>query len=275
VFLTAIYTGAVGFGGVNLNSTSGSSDIAVVKLSGATGATMWAKSWGGSGYDDPSSLAVDGSGNVAVIGKAGGPVNLGGGLVGNGGAFVAKYSGADGSYQWGKVLAVGAGSGIAVEASTGKVFVTGSFSGSADFGGGSVTTARSGNGGMYVAAYGPTGNYLWAKVYGIDGDAGLAVSVDTGGNLAVTGCAAGLIDFTGTGIYTSGRGYIVANLTTAGEYRWCKRANSSTTYGYGLCYDSAGHLLVTGSFQGTVDFGGITVAGSTGGTDGFVVQYTK
>jgi hypothetical protein len=275
VLLTAIFTGTVDFGSVRLSSSGGSADLAVVKLSGSTGATTWAKGWGGSGYDTPSTLALDGSGNVVVTGGAGGAINLGGGLTGNGGAYIAKYSGVDGSYQWGKVLAVSAGNGIAVEASTGNVFVTGSFSGSADFGGGLMTTPMGGNGGIYVAAYGPTGAYRWAKAYGASGDQGLAVKVDASGNLAVTGAAAGLIDFTGTGIYTSGQGYFLANLTTAGAYRWSKRATVASGYGSSAAFDSAGHLLVGGCFQGTVDFGGISATAVAGYTDGFVVQYTK
>ena len=248
-------------------------DFALVKLSGGTGATAWAKGFGSTAYDNATAVAVERStGDVVITGKAGGPINLGGGLTSNGGVFVSKYSGVDGSYKWAKVLAANTGNGIAVDPTTGNVFVTGGFTGSVDFGGGAITTPWQQNGGMFLASYGPSGNYLWAKACGANGDAGNAVSVDGSGNVAFTGTAAGAIDFANTGIPTQADGFIVASFTTSGSYRWDKRGG--TSWGNGIACDSLGHLLTTGSFDYTVDFGGNSLA-AAGMPDGFVAQYTK
>ena len=42
-----------------MTSTANSSDSALVKLAGATGATLWAKPYGSAGYDNPTAVAVD------------------------------------------------------------------------------------------------------------------------------------------------------------------------------------------------------------------------
>src|SRR5439155_25092904 len=99
--------------------------------------------------------------------------------------------------------------------------------------------------------------------------------VDGNGNMAITGQAASPLDFVGDGSYLLGGAYFVATLTISGNvapvYHWAKRAYAT---GYGIGFDSAGHLLSAGTFQGTVDFGGI-LATAPVMTDGFVVQYAN
>jgi hypothetical protein len=274
VIVAGYFYSTVNFGGVSLTSGSGY-NIVLAKLSGSTGSTVWAKKYGTStSIDQPNAIAVDRSGNIAVTGTSSGPSDLGGGTMGNGGTFVAKYSGLDGSYQWAKVLGANAGNGIAADPSTGNFFVTGAFTGSVDFGGGAITTPWSQNGGLFVAAYGPGGNYLWAKGYGASGDTGNAISVDGSGNLALTGASGGLIDFTGSGVPSGGAGFIVASFTTSGSYRWSHRANNLVDNGYGVGFDSNGHLFATGRFELTQDFGGTSVT-AQGYEDGFLAQYSK
>jgi hypothetical protein len=269
VLLAAAFQYTSDFGGISLTSSANSMDVAVVKLSGATGATLWAKGYGGSADDYPNGLVVDRSGDVVVTGQATGPIDLGGGLTGNGGIFAAKYSGTDGTYRWAKVVSGGIGNGVATDPATGNVFVTGSSAGALDFGGGPVI------GGVFIAAYGPTGNYLWARGYGASGDSGMAIAVDGNGNLALTGQFTSALNFGNGSMY--GSGWFIADFTVSGNLppvvRWSKHANS-TSYGSGLAYDSLGHLLMTGCFQILpIDFGGLTVT-PRGYTDGFVVQYT-
>ena len=73
-----------------------------------------------------------------------------------------------------------------------------------------------------------------------------------------------------------GGGYYVANYTISGNsppvYQWVKRNYGGS---FGVAFDSIGHILTTGTFNGMpVDFGGTTLA-PVGLTDGFVAQYTK
>ena len=270
VVLAAQSVGTVNFGGITLTGLGGY-DIALIKLSAAAGATMWAKLWGGSAYDYPNGVAIDRSGDVVLTGVLGGG-NLGGGTLAAG-AFVAKYSGADGSYRWAKVVAAKAGNAVATDPNTGNIFVTGGFSGSVDFGGGPISTLG-GGGAVFLAAYDPSGSYLWAKCYG--GEAGHAVSVDGNGNLALAGKCDGAIDWQGTGLYTPVYGFFVATFTTSGTYRWAKCAGGSGTgCGNGVAFDSLGHVITAGWFEGTTDFGGVSATASGAYPSAFTVQYSK
>ncbi|TAL00568.1 MAG: hypothetical protein EPO07_09525 [Verrucomicrobia bacterium] len=258
VFMAAQFSSVSIDLGTGLLNSLGDFDMALVKLSGATGATMWAKTWGSIGYDIPNGVAVDGSGDVLLTGSAAGSINLGGGSIGIGGGVVSKYSGTDGTHRWSKALGGTAGFGIAADPVTSKVFVTGS------------------SGGFFLNAYDSAGNPLWSKVNGGSGDEGRAITVDASGNVAITGHSSQMLDF-GDGIYRGGGYLFVANYTTAGGFRWAKRANTNT--GTGIAFDSLGHVLATGNFGGslalTVDFGGVSASVGMGVTDGFVVEYTK
>jgi len=284
VLVTSQSGGIVNFGnGISLTGHGGY-DVALVKFQGVTagsitaGTTLWAQLYGGSGQDNATGLAVDRNGDVLVTGNFGGSGNLGGTpLPGSqsGGIFVAKYSGVNGTYKWSRMMGNNSGYGIVTDPGTGNVFVTGGFTGSVDLGGGAMTTPWGGTGGLFVAAYDASGTYQWAKVYGGNGDTGYAIAVDGSGNLALAGSARGTIDFTSSGVPMSGTGFLLANFTTSGTFRWAKRSNQSQSWGYGVGFDSLGHVVAGGSFYNTADFGGISGAASGGAYNVFVGQYMK
>jgi hypothetical protein len=249
ILLTGQFQSSGDFGTYTLTS-GGSYDVAVVKLS-AQGAVVWAKQWGGTGSDFPYGLAVDGTGDVAITGSTTTPANFGGGFIGNGGMFMAKYSGVDGSYKWARSSGGAVGYGIAADPTTGNVIVTGGFSGSVDFGGGAITTRD--NGGIFIAGYDAFGNYLWTKAYGQSGDAGYAADVDGSGHLAIATGNSGGIDFQGLGLYASG--YFLINFTVSGNsapvFQWAVNGNVGS--GTAVAYDLFGHVSVT-SNQGSAWF---------------------
>jgi Beta-propeller repeat len=95
VLATGGFQGTVDFGGGALRG-AGYSDIFVAKYSGVDGAHLWSKRLGSSGVDGGIGIAVDGSGNVLVMGFFDKTVNFGGGPLTSAGdydIFVAKYSG--------------------------------------------------------------------------------------------------------------------------------------------------------------------------------------
>src|SRR5207302_10189060 len=113
--------------------------------------------------------------------------------------------------------------GIATDPNTGNVLVTGGYAGSVDFGSG--TPVLSGSGGaaatMFLAAYDNSGNYLWVKTWGGDipgiSDTGMALKVDTSGNLALTGYYNSWMDFNWDGLEeAAGGGYFVSVFTIFG-----------------------------------------------------------
>jgi hypothetical protein len=78
VAVTGNFDNAIDFGGGAL-STAGSGDIFVAKLSGASGAQLWARRFGGSTNDSGNAVAIDGSGNAVTTGWFGVTVDFGGG----------------------------------------------------------------------------------------------------------------------------------------------------------------------------------------------------
>jgi hypothetical protein len=247
---------AVDFGAGPVINT-GDSDMAVFKLSGATGALVWSRGFGSVGYDIPNSVAADRSGDVVLTGKAGGTMN---GFTGSGGIVIAKFSGASGATAWAKTLGGDTGNGITTDSITGNIFVAGA------------------NNGIFLTGYDPSGNLLWARTYGGPGFSARAVATDGGGRLALVG-KSGSVDFSGVGLYTSGN--FLINFTVSGNsapvFQWAKSALVSDATG--VAFDSAEHVVATGIMGGstafTVDFGGITTTVPMGVTDGFVVRYTK
>jgi hypothetical protein len=272
VYVAVNFIGPADFGGFTLQSNGGANSIGLLKISGATGATIWAKHYGTSVYSDmPNAIVIDHAGDVLVTGKSLGTTDLGTGAT-PGGLFIGKYSALDGSCKWARAQGDGEGNGITADPNTGNVIVTGSSSGTMDYGGGAV------NGGFFIAAYDPAGTYLWAYGNGGAGDVSMSVAVDGSGHLSITGQAQAAINFGGTWTYSGGASaWYIANFTITGNgapaFRWVKRA-SSTSCGYGVAYDSVGNLAVTGAFAGVVDFGGSSLSNSSF-YDGFVAEYNK
>jgi hypothetical protein len=119
------------------------------------------------------------------------------------------------------------------------------------------------------------GGQTWSKKLGGAGDQqGNAVARDPQNNVLVTGRFAGSFTIGGTTL-TSAGGYdaFVAKLDPAGNALWALRFGDAAIYQEGLdvASDAQGDVLVTGYFEGTMNFGG-TVLTSAGGTDAFVAK---
>ena len=277
------------FGSLTLGAR-GNNDIAVAKLDHTDGHTLWAKSWGGTDNDKPAAIAVDLSGNLWVAGEFYGTTDLGNGPRINSDPrnlkpdmFLAKYSGVDGSHLYSRTMGdinTDRASGIAVDPVTGNIIITGSFQGTMDFGGGSVNGGSGGGTTMFVAGYGPSGNWLWQQSWGgsILGcqDQGMALSIDRSGNLALAGTATSSMYLGGS--WVSGGGYIIVSFTMAGDspplYRWCKRADLLSG-GSAVAFDTFGHVVTGGQFTSTTDFGGMSAGILTEYPGAFVAQHSN
>ncbi|MBI1956110.1 MAG: SBBP repeat-containing protein, partial [Acidobacteria bacterium] len=165
--------------------------------------------------------------------------------------------------------------GVAVDGS-GNVVVTGQFFGTVDFGGGVL----SGTGGLDIFAAkfsGTDGSHTWSKRFGsTSDDYGQGVAVDSSGKVAVTGFFIGTVDFGGGGLTSAANTdiFVAKYSGTDGSYLWSKRFGStSDDIGNSVAVDSSGNVVVTGFFNGTVDFGGggLTSAESN---DIFVAKYS-
>jgi hypothetical protein len=189
--------------------------------------------------------------------------------------FIMKYSPL-GVLQWSK--RIGGSSydkaySVAVD-SSGNVIVTGYFGGTADFGGGTLTSA--GFYDIFLAKYSSSGGYLWSKSFGSTTiDIGYGLTVDSTNNIILVGFFQATVDF-GGGLLTSAgtSDIIVAKYSSAGTHLWSESFGSTgDDVAYGVAVDSSDsdNVLVTGYFNGTVDFGSVPLT-SNGFADVFLVK---
>jgi hypothetical protein len=270
VLLTGTFTGAVDFGGAPLTSAGGA-DVFVVKLT-ASGAHAWSKRFGDAAAQSVAGIAVDGAGDAVLTGDFSGSIDFGGGALATADldVFVAKLDPA-GAHLWSKRFGDTAGQnggGVAVDGG-GNVLLAGHFSGAIDLGGGPLASGPGGD--VFVARLDPGGNHLWSKHFG---GTAKGIAADAGGDAVVTGVFSGAIDVGGTPLTSAGgQDVFVAKLAAAGgDSVWARRfGGASAETAAGITVDASGNPVVTGSFHGTVDFGGGPLA-SAGGADVFLLK---
>ena len=276
LFVTGAFTGTINLGGGPLTSAGGS-DIFLARYS-SDGTHMWSKRFGGTGDDLGRDVAVDSRGNVVVTGYFAGSVDFGLGALTSAGQtdiLVAKYS-ANGVAAWtrrfGGVI-LDFGFGVAVDPSD-NVLLTGSFSTTADFGGGALASV--GLNDVFLAKFTSEGNHAWSKSYGASGeDYGRAVATDAAGNVLLGGWFAGSVNF-GLGALTSAglADVFVLELTSAGAPAWTRRFGSSgTNHLGGLAVDLDGNVVISGEFNSSISFGGASLT-SAGDYDAFLAKLT-
>src|SRR5947199_8102125 len=243
-----------------------------------TGATLWSKCLGGvRGGGTGRAVAVDGNGNVLVTGKLSGTVGFGTGPVTSAGtsSISAAKSAAAGVPVWSRAFGGGfndVGNGVAVDAG-GNAVIIGTAAGTVNFGGGPITA----NGyTIVVAKFSPAGGHLWSRGFGDSfSNSGNAVAVDPSGNIAVTGAFSGPADFGGGVLTSAGVDIFLAKLSPTGGHLWSRRFGSALAVhaGNGVACDGSGNVLVTGSFENSIDLGA-GWATSFAHKDMFVAKYS-
>ena len=269
---------SVDFGGGALMSAGGD-DIFVVKYD-PSGAHIWSKRFGSSGFDRAHSLAKDGSNNVIVVGQFEGTVDFGGGglvSVGTREMFVAKYD-ASGNHMWSKRFGSSQNDvalGVAVDGAD-NVVVTGSFAGGGpvSFGGSSFTSA--GQGDMFIAKFDPNGDHIWSLAAGGPGfDFGIGLAVDVSGNILVTGEFENTVNFGGGELASAGLiDIFIAKYDASGGHVWSRRfGGTGVDRGFDIDIDGDGNTLATGHFSDvTIDLGGRPITNG-GGSDIWLASY--
>lgn len=235
----------------------------------------WVKQLGGTGTDEGYSIAVDAAGNVYTTGGFTGTADFDPGmaphnLTSAGGLdiFVSKLD-ASGNFLWVKQLG-GAGGGlvnhgdkgnaIALDAS-GNIYITGWFSGTADFDPGpdAFDLTAAGDQDIFVSKLDASGNFVWAKRMGGEyRDIGHSIVVDTEGHVYITGEFRGTADF-GTHTLTPPPGgswdAFISKLDASGNVVWVKQLRGSDyDTGNSIAVDGSGNVYTTGYFYQTADF---------------------
>jgi hypothetical protein len=149
----------------------------------------------------------------------------------------------------------------------GDAVVAGNFAGSLDFGNGIPLVSPSGASAFVAQLDGASGGYRWANSFG--GGAARGVAVDAAGNVLVVGYFSGAADFGGGTVTSTGvRDAFVVELDPGGLYKWSRNfgAPGAFALGTGIALSATGDVLVTGYFQGAINFGGgggpVTSAGA-------------
>lgn len=272
----------------------GAGDAFLAKYSSG-GTLLWARSFGGTGFDEIRALDLDASGNIYVAGRFNGTVDFDPSTTntfsmtsaGGSDGFVSQFK-SDGSFV--SAIQIG-GTGqeiiydIAVFASD-HYYITGSFQGTADFDPTGTTSnlVSSGSDDLFLAQYTLAGGLEFAnRIGGTSFDTGFGVALDASSNIFLTGSFAGTVDVdpgAGTTSLTS-TGFsdvFLARYNKIGEFQWGFNVGGSGFFGNSarkVAVDATSIYLV-GQFTGTADFDP-SVSGTAnlnGGTlSGFLASY--
>ena len=275
IIVAGIFRGTVNFGSGNIVS-SGGIDAFVLKLN-SSGTFQWVQTYGGTSSEFAYSVDVDSSDNLYISGEYSNTVDFGGGAetaeAGHCDIFILKLN-SSGTFQWVETLgSFGNDRALHITAdSSGNSYTTGEFTSTTNFGGGNV--ANNGGFDIFVLKLNSSGTFQWVQTYGgTSNDRGQNIQLDSSNNPIIVGQFQETTDFGSGNITSSGSTDIfVLKLNSSGTFQWVQTYGDSTgDSGTGVAVDSSDNILISGYFQGTVDFGGGDVT-SIGGNDIFVLK---
>jgi uncharacterized delta-60 repeat protein len=213
----------------NTGSTgAGINDFLLAKHD-SSGTIQWQRVLGGAGTETASSVAIDSTGNVYVLGST----NSTG--AGNSDFLLAKYNSV-GTIQWQRILGGASdenGNSIAIDSSD-NVYVFGL-----------TSSAGAGFTNFLLAKYNSSGTIQWQRILGSTGDEqGLGVAIDSTGNVYVIGmtssAGAGSIDF------------LLAKYDPSGTIQWQRvLGGAGVDWGQSVAIDSSNNVYVLGYTNST------------------------
>lgn len=291
VYATGNFKGTINLGGSDLTSTGAGPDSFLVKYD-SNGNHLFSIRFGGSNGTLSKSIGFH-SGKLYVGGDFKYQCNFGGGVrTGNSSGqptgFVAQYNASDLSYVWDTFFTGGnhnTEQAMCVD-SSGNAYITGYIqndqSNTEDFGGGPIPYPVGANNAGFVAAFGPTGTYLWARMFG--GSGGI-----TSGNTIAFGASGLWLTGGFTAPFTLDS--ITFNPISASSYMFITRLNVNNgvaIQGYGIgaeassngatississVVDPNGFLIICGTVAHDNDFGDNIV--TSGSSAAFIAKYT-
>lgn len=267
-YVTGYFNATTTFGTTDLTS-AGLYDIFVAKMD-PLGNWLWAKRAGGTGSDVGAGIAVDVVGNVYITGSISSrPASFDTLSVSSfntaNDIFVAKLD-ANGNWLWVSKAGnryIDNGLGVAVDDDF-NVYVTGSFLYYATFG--SIPTFYGhGQSDCFVAKLDSNGTWLWAEhAGGVYNEAGKAISLDSDGNLCITGsftspsATFGNATLANMGGNNQAMDVFVATINPLGTWIWANSAGGlGSDTGCDIETDSFNNVYITGTTELTINFGSI------------------
>lgn len=249
---------------------------------------QWVNDIGGAGDSKPTGLITDNQNNIYITGyfsntvdfdPSAGVKNLT--SVGGYDIYVAKYK-PDGSLVW--AVSMG-GNGLdqvnnmTVDAN-GNPTIVGQFQSNVLTAGAFNLTGQ-GAEDMFLIHLDTNGNIIWATSFGASGtDRGEQVSADAQGNVTTTSIFQYTVTVGGTSYTAGGSQYngLMVKYDINGNVLWAiNLGTSGDTEVYGNGTDSNGNIVVSGYYDGSVDFdplGAHTTLNAGGAAKGFVAKYS-
>jgi outer membrane protein assembly factor BamB len=216
--------------------SQGDLDLFVARLSGEDGSPVWSRSFGSTGLDMVSGIAVVDE-DVVATGRVSGDVDFGGGEVeGNQAGFVVRLARSDGRHVWSRLLAgTAVVHGDAIAASrAGNILVAGTFSETASFGGDDLVSADEIDT-YLVELDGASGAHRWSMAFpGSRSQDVRDIVVDAEDGILLAGFFSTDVSFGGPKLETQapderGDGF-VAKLSPTGVHVWSRQLGEPLTY---------------------------------------------
>lgn len=278
VYTTGYFGGSADFGSETLVSR-GDRDVFVAKYAAASGRLLWARSAGGMGFDRGFAVAADAQGRVYVAGTTAGDAQFGdaGSATVAVGLFVACYS-SEGALLWARHYGNSSAVAhrIAVDG-TGMLVVAGTFSGTGDFGGVSLSAAgTTGKDDIFVMRLSATdGSAVWAKsAGGTNDDEAYGLALDAQNRIYVVGMTRSFATIFDQVTISRSSGLFnafAACYDSAGTVLWAKTYGvAGSNYAKAVVVDAAGALYIAGIYRDTATFGATTQV--TKNADFFIVK---
>ncbi|PKA83086.1 putative secreted protein (Por secretion system target) [Ulvibacter sp. MAR_2010_11] len=275
IYVTGVYEGTVDFDpgiGTTLLTSAGGLDIFVLKLN-EDGGFLWARSIGGSDYEETTSIGIAPNGDVIVLGYFYEPVDFDPGAaeymmssLGAADSFILRLD-ENGDFisanrYGGPEMDLGLGMQIS---NSGDIFITGSFSGTADFDPDDLNehlVTGVGNFSGYMLHLTASGEFVKAAFTEGGETLSRAITTDTQNNIYLTGYFNGIVNFAPNSgnpdyIFTSDVAYngFVMKIDGSGDVIWARQiGDENAFFAFDIAVASNGDVFSTGYFDGTVDF---------------------
>ncbi|MDZ4665926.1 MAG: T9SS type A sorting domain-containing protein [Bacteroidota bacterium] len=275
-YFTGRFGGTVDFdpGPSILNMTANGDDLFAVKMD-ANGNLVWAKTLNPSSSDYGQDICVDITGNVFVLGRVSGNVDVDPGP----GITIMNFSSAAtlllkldnaGNFVYGKKIDGAPGSQAMPRAvitdTNGNVFIAGDYFGNVDFDPGPSTSTLVAGGPTYFDGFiekiDAVGNFAWAA--SINGNGGpkaiYDIQVDANNDLYAVGFFSTTVDFQsgpGTSSLSSLGSYdaYLLKYSNSGTFKYVKHfGGTGTEVALEIDKDGYNNMFIGGYFAGTADF---------------------
>ena len=238
-----------------------SNDVLFARLD-PLGNFKWAKSAGGTDYDEANGMAADPAGNIFITGRFRSAsiqfdteTLVNGGNPGTGDVFICKFN-ENGVLTWSRRLG-GPGEDLGSCAATdaqGNLYVAGTLDST-----------------LFIGSWDPAGNQRWLqKATGERFNEVAGIMAERLGNIYLSGSYGGnSIKFGSTELANTGQNYMdafVYKFNSASDVLWARQvAGSGWETGAGMACDPAGNLFFTGSFNsGSIQADTVTLSNANG-----------